>query len=956
MYLPPLASARQWIILLVALANALPLGGMLRAEEIEVATIDHPDPVDFQRELLPILRKKCLACHNATDSESDLILETPASILQGGLEGPAVVAGQPDESLLFLLAGHVQEPIMPPADNDVGAAPFEPSELALLKLWIEQGAKGDVAAPAKAIEWQPLPPGVNPVFAAAQPDNGRFVAIGRANQIWIYDVLLGRYVDRLIDPDLSRSPAGQDRTIAHLDLVQSLAFSHDGQRIASGGYRTVKLWRQTSPMFQTQSLPSSPVVCQARRGELQIRVFADATVQSQEGNSDPIVIHLAEPQPTLLAAAVSPDGQSIATIGDDQHLRISKRVDGQLLSTTAITDALNRLVWTPAGDLVASGQDAALRVWKVDADSMPGDVAVVASDGGAVSSLAALADHRVAVGDVAGKIRVWDLAQSKLEREFDQAGPVSALVLSDDAQHLVSLGPAAPAKLWDLSQGKLIADLAGNPALQWEVDQRQLEEQIAKRQVDNLTADLDAAKKRVTDEEANLKKTQEARDKAQQESDAAVEAASKAVAERDAAQQALATAQEQAKLTEAKLADAASDDDKATAQKALEEAQQAVKAAEEALKPKREAAEKAETDRIAKEQTLDSAKRSVETSERALADAQTQSVALDPQLKQAQDHHQAAEMATKQATERQQADRPAARLASFTPDGSLLATGDTQGTVLIWNSDDGKLVAPLSAAMLDVTGLSFVNSEVIESLGEDATLRRYRLDTRWQLERVIGSPDETSSLSDRVTALAFSPDDRLLAVGGGEPSRGGELKLYNAEDGQLVREIENAHSDTVLAVAFSPDGTLLATGGADRFMKLFRVDDGSHVRTFEGHTHHVLSVAWRADGRVLVSGGADKLVKLWNVSDGSQIRTIQGFGKEVTSLIFAGAQDRFFAACGDQNLYRCEVGGERKSIGRGDDFLYVATVDRLGKQVAFGGHDSVVRIVDEDGKQRAEAK
>ncbi len=128
------------------------------------------------------------------------------------------------------------------------------------------------------------------------------------------------------------------------------------------------------------------------------------------------------------------------------------------------------------------------------------------------------------------------------------------------------------------------------------------------------------------------------------------------------------------------------------------------------------------------------------------------------------------------------------------------------------------------------------------------------------------------------------------------------------------------------------------------------------MRTFEGHTHHVLSVSWRADGRVLATAGADKVVKLWNFADGAQLRTIQGFGKEVTSLEFAGASDGVFVACGDQSLYRCDMGGDRKPIARGEDFLYVVRTSRLGKSIAFGGHDSVVRVVEEGGKSLAELK
>ena len=102
---------------------------------IDVAKIDRTTDVDFEKEILPLLRKKCLACHSASEAASDLVLENPESIRKGGAEGPAVVPKEAAESLLLLLATHRKEPVMPPPDNDVGAGPLTPQELGLIKLW-----------------------------------------------------------------------------------------------------------------------------------------------------------------------------------------------------------------------------------------------------------------------------------------------------------------------------------------------------------------------------------------------------------------------------------------------------------------------------------------------------------------------------------------------------------------------------------------------------------------------------------------------------------------------------------------------------------------------------------------------------------------------------------------------------------------------------------------------------
>ena len=110
------------------------------ADGLPVAELARKNDVDFAKEVLPILRKNCLACHNETEAEGDLILESVATILKGGSSGPAVVKKNVAESYLFTLASHADEPIMPPEDNEVGASNLSPQELAILKIWIEQGA------------------------------------------------------------------------------------------------------------------------------------------------------------------------------------------------------------------------------------------------------------------------------------------------------------------------------------------------------------------------------------------------------------------------------------------------------------------------------------------------------------------------------------------------------------------------------------------------------------------------------------------------------------------------------------------------------------------------------------------------------------------------------------------------------------------------------------------------
>jgi hypothetical protein len=51
---------------------------------IPIAEIKRSTAVDFEKEILPILKNNCLACHNQTKAKADLVLETPQTILKGG--------------------------------------------------------------------------------------------------------------------------------------------------------------------------------------------------------------------------------------------------------------------------------------------------------------------------------------------------------------------------------------------------------------------------------------------------------------------------------------------------------------------------------------------------------------------------------------------------------------------------------------------------------------------------------------------------------------------------------------------------------------------------------------------------------------------------------------------------------------------------------------------------------
>ena len=236
----------RYLLTLGLLAAGVPL--ILLADEpkgksgpIKVVEIKRKDPVLYDKDIEPIFVKKCLVCHSGQVKESKLDLDTYEGLMKGGKRGKSVIPGKAAESLLYKTAGRTAKPMMPPP-KDVNQPPVSPEELALIKLWIDQGAK---APTSMRVRPPPVvsapPPGVRPVRAVAVSPDKTLVASGRGNQIYIYEIASGKHVRTLLDPAVT-TPDKKPIQAAHLSIVESLAFAPDGNLLVSGSFQEVKFW------------------------------------------------------------------------------------------------------------------------------------------------------------------------------------------------------------------------------------------------------------------------------------------------------------------------------------------------------------------------------------------------------------------------------------------------------------------------------------------------------------------------------------------------------------------------------------------------------------------------------------------------------------------------------------------------------------------------------------------
>jgi len=153
--------------------------------------------------------------------------------------------------------------------------------------------------------------------------------------------------------------------------------------------------------------------------------------------------------------------------------------------------------------------------------------------------------------------------------------------------------------------------------------------------------------------------------------------------------------------------------------------------------------------------------------------------------------------------------------------------------------------------------------------------------------------------AEQVRAVAWSADGKLIAAAGGLPGQKGEIKLWNAADRTELRTI-TGHRDCIYAAVFSPDNKTLATASYDKLIKLWDTGTGKEIRTLKDHIDAIYALAYTPDGKRLISAAADRSVKVWDPETGERLYTmsepIDGLNTVAVSpkgdLVAAGGLDK----------------------------------------------------------------
>jgi RNA polymerase sigma factor (sigma-70 family) len=301
----------------------------------------------------------------------------------------------------------------------------------------------------------------------------------------------------------------------------------------------------------------------------------------------------------------------------------------------------------------------------------------------------------------------------------------------------------------------------------------------------------------------------------------------------------------------------------------------------------------------------------------------------------------------------------------LSPDGRTAAVGAGNGTVHLFDFLTGMSVRRLSGQREPVTALAFSPDGKLLASGGEFDYPRRRGENNPIVLWDVATGQERRRLAghlDTVCCVVFSPDGKTLASGGGRYDA--TLRLWDVATGNEVFR-RTGHGGEVEAVAFSPDGGTIATGGLDKTVRLWDPATGQQKGHLTGHRSDVMAVAFSPDGKSLASGGFDRTLRLWDPAAGKQVWAVEGDQTGTNSstsrrltggfaaLAFAPDGKTLAAACRDHTLRLYDAADGREVRPDGDQFCAVDTAafGRDRDHVWTMGGDRKLRLWEATGKE-----
>ena len=97
------------------------------------------------------------------------------------------------------------------------------------------------------------------------------------------------------------------------------------------------------------------------------------------------------------------------------------------------------------------------------------------------------------------------------------------------------------------------------------------------------------------------------------------------------------------------------------------------------------------------------------------------------------------------------------------------------------------------------------------------------------------------------------------------------IRLWNADNGTLIKKIDQQVSDALYSVDFSPDGSKIIAGGLGKTWHLWNTGEDAPLKTVPGHSDHIYRTLFNSAGTRIATLGYAGNFMVWNAADGNQL-------------------------------------------------------------------------------------
>ena len=460
-------------LLILALASA---GLLLRGQP---ARADGKNPT-YADDVLAVFKQHCTNCHGADKQKGGLNLATFAALQQGGASGAVVTPGDPGKSRLYTLSAHTEEPKMPPSGNKMPDA-----QLALLKLWIEQGGRENsgskVSVPAKTADIAlksvvkgrpegppPMPAAgklpLDPVMRARRPGAvlalatspwAPLAAVGGQKQVLLYNTDTGLLLGVL------PFEHGQINSIkftrnARFVLVAGGRGGQQGKAVlfnVETGAKVVEVGIESDAILAADVSADQSQIAVGSPSKL-VRVYSTA-----DGS---VIREIKKHTDWVTAVEYSPDGVLLATGDRNGGLFVWEAFTGrEYFALRGHTAMITDLSWRDDSNVLASAsEDTTVKLWEMENG---GNIKGWGAHGGGAASVRFTHDGRLATTGRDKVTKLWD-QNGGMQKQFEAFPDLGLKVaVTHDNARVIGGDWSGVVKSWNAADAKVVHQLDANP-------------------------------------------------------------------------------------------------------------------------------------------------------------------------------------------------------------------------------------------------------------------------------------------------------------------------------------------------------------------------------------------------------------------------------------------------------------------------------------------------------------